>query len=369
MTMLNAKDARKISARHLVRGDGHLPDTDDVVGVTSEQSLTVSRPSHGQALGWNRLPVARSAGHLWLQLLNHVLALQVPDLDDRSGGGAQPVAVGREAQGVDDVIVVQGVQVLAIVQVPEHGLGVLAAGGAQGTVGRHGDGVQVSVMANVVGLELAVLQRPNLDHLVPSAGNDDWVLVVWREPDARDPVVVGVLLDGVLALGKGVPQLDGPVAGARHDLPVVGGEGHAEDLLGVALEAASAVAGAQVPQPQGVIPRAGQSEVTVGGQDDVGDEVPVTSQPLLGVAVLVLLHGELPDNQGLVSGAGQDHIRVLGVGGDLGHPPVVPLEASTQYHVLTHLDGSRLYLDISRRNPVKNLVDALPTTRSGKSPM
>merc|ERR1719495_1074356 len=97
-------------------------------------------------------------------------------------------------------------------------------------------------------------------------------------------VSLGVLLDGVLALGKGVPQLDGPVAGARHDLPVVGGEGHAEDLLGVALEAASAVAGAQVPQPQGVIPRAGQSEVTVGGQDDVRDEVPVTSQPLLGVA-------------------------------------------------------------------------------------
>ena len=51
---------------------------------------------------------------------------------------------------------------LAIVQVPEHGLGVLAAGGAQGAVGGHGHGVQVTVMADVVGLQLAVLQRPNL---------------------------------------------------------------------------------------------------------------------------------------------------------------------------------------------------------------
>ena len=32
---------------------------------------------------------------------------------------------------------VEGVEVLAVVEVPQHRLGVLAAGGAQGTVGRH----------------------------------------------------------------------------------------------------------------------------------------------------------------------------------------------------------------------------------------
>jgi len=236
--MLNAKDARKISARHLVRGNGNLPNTDDIVRVTSEESLTVSGPGHGQALGWNGLLVASAAGNLGFELLNHVLALQIPDLNDGPGGGAQPVAVGRKAQGVDDVIVVQGVQVLPIIQIPEHGLGVLAAGGAQGTVGAHGHGVQVSVVTNVVGLQLAVLQRPDLDHLVPSAGNDDWVLVVGGEPDAGHPIVVGILLDGVLALGEGVPQLDGPVPGSRHDLPVVSRESDAEDLFGVALEPA-----------------------------------------------------------------------------------------------------------------------------------
>jgi len=231
-----------------------LPDTDDIVRVTSEESLTVSGPGHGQALWWNGLLVASAAGHFRLEFLDHVLAFQIPDLDDGSGGGAEPVAVGGEAQGVDDVIVVQSVQVLAVIQVPEHGLGVLAAGSAQGTVGAHGHGVQVSVVTNVVGLQLAVLQRPDLDHLVPSAGDDDWVLVVGGEPDAGHPVVVGILLDGVLALGKGVPQLDGPVPGSRHDLPVVGGEGDTEDLFGVALEPAGGVASAQVPKPEGVIP-------------------------------------------------------------------------------------------------------------------
>ena len=57
---------------------------------------------------------------------------------------------------------IQGVQVLAVIQVPEHGLGVLAAGSAEGAVGGHGDGVQVAGVTNVVGLQLAVGQVPDL---------------------------------------------------------------------------------------------------------------------------------------------------------------------------------------------------------------
>jgi hypothetical protein len=47
---------------------------------------------------------------------------------------------------------------------------------------------------------------------------------------------VGVLGDGVLALSEGIPELDGPVSGAGDDLTVVGGEGHAEDVLFVVVE-------------------------------------------------------------------------------------------------------------------------------------
>ena len=41
--------------------------------------------------------------HLGFQLLDLVLALEVPDLDGGAGGRAQPVPVRREAQRVDGV--------------------------------------------------------------------------------------------------------------------------------------------------------------------------------------------------------------------------------------------------------------------------
>ena len=51
---------------------------------------------------------------------------------------------------------------LAIIQIPEHGLGILATGGTQGTIGRHGNGVQVASVSDVIGLQLTILKRPNL---------------------------------------------------------------------------------------------------------------------------------------------------------------------------------------------------------------
>ena len=51
---------------------------------------------------------------------------------------------------------------LALVQVPEHGETVFATGSAQGTVGGDGDGVEVSSVANVVGLQATVGQVPDL---------------------------------------------------------------------------------------------------------------------------------------------------------------------------------------------------------------
>ena len=116
--------------------------------------------------------------------------------------------VGAESEGIDGISMVQGVEVLAIIKIPQHGLGILAAGSAEGTVGGHGDSVQVASVADVVGLQLAVGQVPHLDVLVPPSRHDDWVLVVGGEPDAGDPVLVTILLDCVLALGKGVPQLE-----------------------------------------------------------------------------------------------------------------------------------------------------------------
>ena len=70
--------------------------------------------------------------------------------------------VGRESQSIDVIRVVECVQVLAVIEVPEHGLGVLSTGGTQGTIRGHGYCVQVTVVTNVVGLKLAVGQVPDL---------------------------------------------------------------------------------------------------------------------------------------------------------------------------------------------------------------
>lgn len=52
-------------------------------------------------------------------------AATYPNLDAGAGGSAEPVAVGAEAQGVDDVPSVQRVEVFALIQIPQHGLAVL----------------------------------------------------------------------------------------------------------------------------------------------------------------------------------------------------------------------------------------------------
>ena len=62
-------------------------------------------------------------------------------------------------------------------------------------------------------------RRARLDELVPAGRHDDRVGSDRREADTGHPLGVAVrLADGVLALAQRVPQLDGLVAGPRHDL-------------------------------------------------------------------------------------------------------------------------------------------------------
>jgi len=55
--------------------------------------------------------------------------------------------------------------VLGLVKIPEHGGTVLATRGAQRTVGGDGDSVDVTGVTDVVSLELAGGELPNLDIL------------------------------------------------------------------------------------------------------------------------------------------------------------------------------------------------------------
>ena len=56
--------------------------------------------------------------------------------------------------------------------------------------------------------------------------------------------------------------------------------------------------------------------------------------------VASLVSVQFPDNQRSVSAGGQDHVRILGVGGDLGHPAIVTSQGSSQLQMLSHPEES-----------------------------
>jgi hypothetical protein len=63
---------------------------------------------------------------------------------------------------VDLVTSGERVEVLGLVQVPQHGGSVLTTGGTQGAIGRDGDGVDVAGVTDVVGLNAAGSEFPDL---------------------------------------------------------------------------------------------------------------------------------------------------------------------------------------------------------------
>lgn len=62
---------------------------------------------------------------LVLEFVHHSFALKIPDFDGWASGGAQPVAVRRETQSIDNVGVVKCVQSLVVIQIPQHSFAVL----------------------------------------------------------------------------------------------------------------------------------------------------------------------------------------------------------------------------------------------------
>jgi hypothetical protein len=160
-------------------------------------------------------------------------------------------------------------------------------------------------VARKIGLELAVVKGPDLHKLVPARRDDDRSFDGRREANARDPLGVGVLLDGVLALTQSVPELDGAVTSSRHDLTVIRAECNRQDIFGMSNESTSALATIDVPKTKGTIPRARKSKLTIRRDDDIADEVVVASEGLASIAVVALFLGKAPYNDGFVSGSSQ----------------------------------------------------------------
>ena len=141
--------------------------------------------------------------------------------------------------------------------------------------------------------------------------------------------------DGELAVTEGVPQLDASVTRSGNDLAVVGRERDGKDVVGVADEAAGGGASGELPETESLVPRRREgigavrrdhlpcrsanrvpsrrlernpdAKSTYTVRDDVG----VAVERPLGVAVLGLIAGEVPDDQGLVSAAGEEHVGAI----------------------------------------------------------
>lgn len=111
------------------------------------------------------------------------------------------------------------------------------------------------------------------------------------------------------------------------------------------LKPSGSLASAKVPQPECLIPGARKGEMAIGRQDYIRYEVAVSMKSLLRDSVIAnIIPGQFPDNKRLVTAGGQDHIRILGICGDLSHPSIVAPKGPSQLKGLGHGGALRHFL-------------------------
>lgn len=100
-----------------------------------------------------------------------------------------------------------------------------------------------------------------------------------------------------------------------------------------------------LPKTKSSVPRGRKTELSIGGDDDIGDEVVVSTESAEGVSVGVLLGivgdggltGEIPYHDGFVAGGGEDHVGVFGGSGDGSYPIAVSLKGSAERQSFRHV--------------------------------
>jgi hypothetical protein len=106
-----------------------LPDSDQVICVTSKQVLAISRPcerNHFRLLG-----LGTSQSEIGLKLVNKLSLFKVVDLNSRSSGSTEPVSVRRECKRVNLITRRKRVQVVIAVEIPQDDRTVFTTRGAQ----------------------------------------------------------------------------------------------------------------------------------------------------------------------------------------------------------------------------------------------
>jgi len=320
----------------LLRVSDLLKDADDLVVASSVDDLAVRRPADGvdddllEAGGELSAADGRLvAGLSDLDLSLDGLVLEVKDLDALDGSGSDEELLGVEDDAVDSLADLDGEELLALLEVPEDDLAVLAGRGAHRAVRRDGDGVDVGGVAGEVVLEGEVLKAPDLHKAVPAGSDADGLSSRGgAEGDGADPLRVAALAEHVLLLTDSVPEAGGAVAGAREDLTVVVREGNREDVLLVADKAAGGDALLEVPEAEGAVPGGGDSIASVVGEAHVADKVAVAVKTTKRTAVALGLAGELPDKKALVARARDEDVGLLVRDSKAGDGTVVAVKST-----------------------------------------
>lgn len=192
------------------------------------------------------------------------------------GTNDEPVLLGSEEDAVDSAVDLLLGEEFAVDEVPNDNVTVLATGSEEVGLGNHGKRVDLSGVTNKGVLKSHGLIVPNLDGLIPRSANNDGSLGVLEELNAGDPVGVGALLDGELALTNSVPDLEVLVSTTASNLSVVRGESDGEDVSGVADESLDCLTLLQVPEAESTVPRSRENVSAVLREGEVAYEVRVT---------------------------------------------------------------------------------------------
>lgn len=249
-----------------------LPSSNNVICESSKKILSVKAPSNrnssrrGRETRESLLGLAEEAGGALIESGDEISLLKIPNLDSFVGRSDEPVVIGGKGEGVDGVSSIEGVEQLLVVDVPKMSKSVLATRGTERSVGRDGDGVDVSGVSSKDGLLLELMGIKDSDSLVTSSRDKEGLVSRGREANAGDPSV-GFKVE--LALTKGIPDLYSLVTRCRDDLSVVGRKGNAHNVLGVTNKGLVADTLVHVPKTDGVVPRGREGELGIDGKCDV----------------------------------------------------------------------------------------------------
>lgn len=264
------------SSEWISSGSDDLVDSDIVVVETSEEEVSALVPGQAGATNRGILLFARGIDGRGLDVDDELLWGKIPNLDAVIGTQNQPVLLGGEKNAVDGAANFSLSEELAFNKVPNDSETVFASWSQVGSLGGHIEWVDLSFVANEGVLKGHGGVVPNLDCLVPWSANNDGVLGILVEFNAGNPVRVSTWLNSEFALSNSVPDLEVLISSTTGNLSVIWGEGNGKNVSCVANESLNGLSLFQVPESQGSVPWASQSESAILWESQIADKVWVT---------------------------------------------------------------------------------------------